>query len=170
MANEGHILIPNKSGKSGREITVQDLYGPLDKGSAKPSFCYPKRKANLTEELEKMQSSLANGYIGQDRVMEFKMKIREKKERLDAINEQEAVTRKLFEDNKDIFMKRRLELAEEISMSMPTEKDVQKRRVNPWRTLQKEKSGLEAKKREFIIISLLAGEESSIPFLQRESA
>lgn len=168
MANEGYIFVPSKSGKSEVATSYRAFYGPLDKGSAKPSFCYPRRKEALVEEVEKMQKAIDNGYIAKEREMESKIQLRTKKKRLDDINAQEASAKKLFEENKDAWMKRRSELAEEISAATPTLKDVQKRRVNPFTTLKKEKTGLEEKKREFIVLSRLAGEESNISFLQKE--
>jgi len=142
----------------------------MDKGSAKPSFCYPKRKENLQEEVDKMQNSLNNGWVAKENEMQAKINLNIKKERLEKINQQEADARKLFESHKDAWMKRREELAVEISAAMPTEKDVMKRRVNPHLNLHREKSGLENKKREFMVISRLAGEDSNIAHLQRESA
>lgn len=170
MANEGHIIIQSKSGRSARELTYRAFYGPLDKGSAKPSFCYPKRKEDLTEEVEKMKAAIDSGYVSKDRLMDAKINLKTKKERLDAINKQEDRAKKLFEENKDTWIKRRKELAEEITAATPTLKDTQQKRVNPFTTLKKEKSGLEDKKREFIVLSRLAGEESNVSFLQRESA
>ena len=171
MAHERNIIIQNKSGKSSREITYRTFYGPLDKGSSKPSFCYPKRKEALQEEVDKMQKAIDNGHISPERAMEAKINLNTKKKRLDDINAQEAVSRKKFEDNKDEWMVRRKELAEEIAALMPTEKEVQKRRVNPHLNLQREKAGgLEEKKREFMVISRLAGEDSNIANLQRETA
>jgi hypothetical protein len=94
--------------------------------------------------------------------------VKEKKDRLDAINSQESAARKLFEENKDKWMERRTSLAEEISAATPSRKDVEKRRVNPFTTLKKEKGGLEDKKREYIVISRLADMESNVSFLQRD--
>jgi hypothetical protein len=166
MANAGFIIV--KDGDKGRRSTYRDFYGPLDKGSAKPSFCYPKRKEALQEEVEKMQKAIENGYIAKEREMEAKVTLRTKKDRLDKINEQESAARKLYEENKDSWNKRRTTLAEEISESTPKLSDVKKRRVNPFTTLKKEKSGLEDKKLEYMVISRLAGEESNISFLQRD--
>lgn len=167
MANAGFIVVKNSDG-TGHHKTYRDFYGPHDKGSAKPSFCYPSRKRDLVEEVDKTEKAIANGYISPERIMEAKVNLKTKKTRLEGINQQEADARKLFEANKDAWMKRREALATEISESMPTLNDTKKRRVNPFTTLKKEKSGLEDKKREFIVLSRLAGEESNIQFLQRE--
>jgi hypothetical protein len=166
MANQGYIII--KDGDKSKRATYRDFYGPLDKGSAKPSFCYPKKKENLKEEISKIKSVLDNGYVSKERVMEMKIKMKEKKERLDKINEQEKEAKKLFEENKDAWMKRREVIGEEIKENTPTKKDVRERRVSPHLVLRKEKTGLEDKKREYIVISRLAGEESNVSFLQKE--
>ncbi len=161
----GHIIVKNGVD---RPDSYRDFYGPLDKGSAKPSFCYPKRKENLQEEVEKTRKALENGYIAKEREMEAKVRLKEKQKRLDAINTQEADAKKIFEANPDFFIKRRAELAKDIRAAMPTKTDVNKRRVNPFKVLQNEKSGLEEKKREYVVLSRLAGEESNTSFLQRE--
>lgn len=169
-STSGFIIVKKDGDEKGHRATYRDFFGPLDKGSVKPSFCYPKRKEALQEEVEKMQKNVDNGYISREREMEYKTTLRAKKKRLDDINSQESAARKLFEENKDSWMKRRDALAEEITAATPTLKDVQKRRVNPFTTLKKEKGGLEDKKREYIVLSRLAGEESNISFLQRETA
>ena len=170
MAHSGFIIIKKDGDEKGHRATYRDFYGPLDKGSAKPSFCYPRRKEALQEEVDKMQKAIDNGYISKEREMESKIQLRTKKKRLDDINAQESAAKKLFEENKDSWMKRRDALAEEITAATPTMADVKKRRVNPFTTLKKEKGGLEEKKREYIVLSRLAGEESNISFLQRETA
>jgi len=167
MANAGHIII--KDGDKSRKATYRDFYGPLDKGSAKPSFCYPKKKELLREEIEKTQKAIDSGYIAKDREMAMKIKLKEKRERLNKISEQEESAKKLFNSNKDAWMARREALKEEIANGMPTLTDVKKRRVSPHAVLRKEKKeGLEDKKREFMVISKLAGEESNVSFLQRD--
>jgi hypothetical protein len=167
MANAGFIIVKGADG-SGHRASYRDFYGPLDKGSAKPSFCYPKRKEALEEEVQSMKKSIESGYVSTEKLMEYKSKMRTKTERLDKINEQESAARKLFEENKDNWLKRRGALAEEITAATPSRADVSKRRVNPFTTLKKEKSGLEEKKREFVVLSRLAGEESNISFLQKD--
>jgi hypothetical protein len=166
MANEGHIII--KSGKGDRPYSYRDFYGPLDKGAAKPSFCYPSRKQDLKEEIEKCEKILANGYIGKDKEMEFRVSLKNKQKRMGEIETQEADARKLFTENEDVLRKRRETLAKEITGSMPSREAVKKKLVNPHATLKKEKGGLEDKKREFVILSRLAGEESNLNFLQKD--
>jgi len=167
MANAGFIIIKGEGDKNKR-ATYKDFYGPLDKGSAKPSFGYPKRKEALKEEVEKMERVLDSGHIAKEHEMEARITLKTKKERLKAIDAQEGEASKLFNDNKDAWMKRRDALAEEIRESMPTQESVRKRKVNPFKVLQKEKSGLEDKKKEFIVLSRLAGEDSNVSFLQKE--
>jgi hypothetical protein len=165
MANAGHIFV--KNGVE-RPYNYRDFYGPMDKGSAKPSFCYPKRKEALEDEVSKTEKALENGYIAKEREMEARITLKTKKKRLDDINTQESDAKKIFAENPDFFIKRRAELAKDIRSAMPTRNDVSKRRVNPFKVLQTEKSGLEEKKREFVILSRLAGEDSNTSFLQRD--
>jgi len=166
MANAGYILI--KDGDKNKRCDYRAFYGPLDKGSAKPSFCYPTRKQDMKEEIDKMERAIGSGYIQKEREMEAKRKLNEKKKRLEGINEQEAAAKKLFNDNKDAWLKRREALAEELRDSMPSRDAVRKKIVNPFSVLKKEKGGLEDKKREFIVLSRLAEEESNITYLQRD--
>jgi hypothetical protein len=70
MANSGYILI--KDGDRSKRATYRDFFGPLDKGSAKPSFCYPKRKESLSEEVARMEKNIENGYVSKEREMEMK--------------------------------------------------------------------------------------------------
>ena len=167
MANASYIIIKGEGDKN-RRVTYKDFFGPLDKGSAKPSFCYPKRKEALKEEVQKMEKVLDSGHIAKEHEMEARVTLKTKKDRLKAIDAQEGEAKKLFTDNKDAWMKRREALAEEITAAMPTQDAVRKRKVNPHRVLQTEKSGLEDKKKEYIVLSRLAGEESNVQFLQRE--
>jgi hypothetical protein len=165
-ANQGYIII--KDGEKNRRSTYREFYGPLDKGSAKPSFCYPKRKEALKEEVAKMERVLDQGHIAKEHEMKARVTLKTKKDRLKAIETQEGEAAKLFTDNKDSWMKRREALKEEIRESMPTQEAARKRKVNPHKVLKDEKAGLEDKKREYIVLSRLAGEDSNVSFLQKE--
>lgn len=166
MAYSGFIIV--KDGEKSRRATFRDFYGPLDKGAARPSFCYPKRKLDLKETIDSMKRALDSGEVAPDRVMSLKMELKKREEHFDKLNEQESASRKMFEENKDKWLERRTKLAEEISAEMPSREDRKKRMVNPHRVLQKEKSGLQEKKTEYIVLSRLAGEESNISYLQRD--
>ena len=164
MANAGHIIVKD----SDKSLNYKKFYGPLDKGAARPSFCYPKRKEELAEEGKSMEKAMASGYVTPDKKMALEIDMNKRKERLDKLNEQEDNARKVFEADKDAWMDRRKELAKEITAETPTRDDVAKRKVNPHRTLQKEKGGLQEKKTEYIVISRLAGEESNVSYLKKD--
>ena len=170
MSNAAYILI--KGSGEGDKVQKGDFrkfYGPLDKGSAKPSFCYPKQKETLREEIRQMERALKDGYVAETRVMKVKQDLRLRKERLDKINEQEADAMKLVKDNKDAIVKRRTELSEVIAQGIPTAKDVEKRRVNSQRIADNEKKkGLGKLKLEYQILSHALEEESNTAFLQRD--
>lgn len=166
-ANSGYIII--KDGEKGRRASYRDFYGPLDKGAARPSFCYPKRKEDLNEEIRSMERAIASGYVAPDKKISLEMDLSKRKERLDKLNEQESAARKLFNENKDKWLERRSALAEEIGNAMPSRSDVKKKIVNPHRILKQEKqAGLQEKKTEYIVLSRLAEEESNVSFLQRD--
>uniref|UniRef100_A0A6M3KVL9 Uncharacterized protein n=1 Tax=viral metagenome TaxID=1070528 RepID=A0A6M3KVL9_9ZZZZ len=171
-ANSGYIIIKGATdGDKVKKEGIKSFYGPLDKGSAKPSFCYPVQKEALREEVRQMEKSLNDGYVAPTRVLKVKQDLKVRKERLDKLNEQEANANKLFKDNKDACMKRRDELKEIISQGLPTTKDVEKRRVNPRRLFEQEKKkGFGELKKEFQILSHLADEEANTKFLQRDTA
>jgi hypothetical protein len=162
----GFIVV--KTGAGDKPYNYRDFYGPLDKGAAKPSFCYPSRKQDLQEEIDKGQKVLDSGYISKEKEMEFRVALNTKKKRMDEINAQESDARKLFKENEDLLRKRRETLAKEIAASMPSREAVKKKTVNPHANLKKEKGGLEDKKREFVILSRLGEEESNTSFLQRD--
>jgi hypothetical protein len=166
MANQGFIIV--KDGDKGRRASFRDFYGSLDKGAARPAFCYPKRKEELVEEIKSMKRAIENGHVAADKVMDLKMDLRKREGRLDKLNEEESAARKLFNENKDKWLERRTKLAEEISEATPTRGDKKKKVVNPHRVLMAEKSGLQEKKTEYIVISRLAGEESNVSFLVRD--
>lgn len=166
MAYSGYIVV--KDGDKGRRASYKDFFGPLDKGAARPSFCYPKRKENLEETVKSMERAIASGYVTEDKRMGLEIELRKRKEHLDKLNEQESAAKKLFDENKDKWLERRTKLAEEISNATPTRSDKKKRVVNPHRILQKEKSGLQEMKTEYIVLSRLAGEESNVSFLQKD--
>jgi hypothetical protein len=166
--NSGYIIVKSKDSDKVQKLGFRAFFGPQDKGSAKPSFCYPRAKDSLKEDIHSIESALENGYYAPNKKLSLQADLRTKKKKLDAINEQEVNAKRLFDDNKDACMKRRTELQEEIRESMPTEKEVKKRHVNPYRNLEKEQRGLKEKKLEYVVLSHLAGEESNTSFLQRE--
>lgn len=144
------------------------FFGPLDKGAAKPAFCYPERVRILKEEVRKMEKNLEMGYISPERKMAYEGRLKERRARLDGINEGTANAQKVIAADPDFWVKRRKELAKEIRGAMPSRKDVEKRRVNPYRVNKMEKSGLGELKKEYIVISRALGEESNTSFLQRD--
>ena len=146
----------------------QLFWGPHDKGAAKPAFCYPQRIQALKEEVRRMERNLEMGYISAERKMAYEARLKERKQRLDSINESIERTQKIINNNKDFWVRRRRELADLIRNAMPSRKDVEKRRVNPYRVAKMEKEGLGEVKKEFIVISRALGEESNISFLQRD--
>ena len=166
MANAGYIIV-----KSGEKRSYKAFYSEVDKGSAKPAFCYPGQNKTLTEEVDGMKRALDNGYVDKTREMSLRAEYKLKRARLDAINQAHKEAKKLMAEDKDAWMKRRTKLGEEIADATPTYKDVKRRRVNPFTVLKNEKNkGLEEKKREYTVISRLAGEESNTSFLQRDHA
>lgn len=170
MANAGYILIKSATeGDKAKKEGFRAFYGPLDKGSSKPSFCYPAQKEALREEIRGMENAIKDGFVAETRVLKVKADLKQKKERLDKINSQEADAFKLFKENKDACMKRRGELAETIAQGIPTSRDVEKRRVNPHRVAETEKKkGLGKLKLEYQVLSHLAEEESNTKFLQKD--
>lgn len=175
-AHAGYIIVRGGGADNQKEKPrgVNAFFGPLDKGSAKPSFCYPKQREALAEEVRGMEKSLADGYVAPTRVMTVKADLRLKKKRLDEIDQQEHEARKLFKENKDACMKRHAELREIIGEVLPRAKDVEKRRVNPQRIHDMEKKGVKGMaplgklKTEFQILSHLAEEEPNTKFLQKD--
>jgi hypothetical protein len=162
--NAGYVIIKGKE----KPYSYRDFYGPLDKGSAKPSFCYPSRKQDLKEEIEKAEKLLDSGYISKEKEMEFRVNLKTKQKRMNDIDAQEADAKSVYEENKDMLMKRRKELAKDISAATPSRDAVKKKLVNPHKILKMEKGGLEDKKREYIILSRLADEEANVSFLQSD--
>jgi hypothetical protein len=167
-ANSSYIIIKGKEGDKVQKLGYRAFFGPQDKGSAKPSFCYPRAKDSLKEDIRSIENALDNGYYAPNKKLSLQADLRTKKKKLDAINEQETSAKRLFDDNKDACIQRRTALQEEIRESIPTEKEVKKRHVNPFRNYEKEQKGLKEKKLEYIVLSHLAGEESNTSFLQKE--
>lgn len=169
-SSAGYILIKGSGeGDKVQKTGINAFYGPLDKGSAKPSFCYPKQKESLEEEIKGMKKSLKDGYVAETRILKVKNDLRMKEERLDKIKSQESDAVKLFKENKDACMKRRDELKEIIAAGLPTSKDVEKKRVNPHKLFENEKKkGFGKLKTEYQILSHLADEESNTRFLQKD--
>jgi hypothetical protein len=171
MANASYIIGKSSAeGLKDSKTGFRSFYGPLDKGSAKPSFCYPAQKEALREEIRSMEKAVSDGFVAETRILKVKADLKMKKDRLDKINAQESDAMKLYKENKDACMKRREEIQAMISDAMPTEKDVQRRRVNPHRVLEMEKKkGLGKLKLEYQVLSHLAEEESNTKFLQKEA-
>lgn len=144
------------------------FWGPHDKGAAKPAFCYPQRIDNLREEVRSMERNLEMGYISPERKMAYEARLKERKDRLESINEHTERVHQNINKDKDWWVRRRKELAEQIKAGQPSLKDIEKRRVNPYRIAKMEKSGFGEIKKEYIVISRALGEESNISFLQRD--
>ena len=60
MPNEGHIIIKKSDSekRSQGRYAMSQFFMPIDKGSAKPAFCYPRRTQGLKEELQTMERTL----------------------------------------------------------------------------------------------------------------
>lgn len=172
MANEGHIIVKgSKKGSHNPEqnpMDVRRFFTPVDKGSARPAFCHPKRKADFEEGIKSMEKKLEHDMVDSSRKMAQELNLKERKERLDQLNHNFENAKKIIAENPDAWAKRRKELAKEIKSGLPTRKDVREHRVNPFANLKREKEGgLEAKKREYTIISRAMAEESNTSFLQQ---
>jgi len=141
----------------------------VDKGASKPIFCYPERKKRFEEETTSMRKLLESGNINAEHKMSYELRIKEREKRLESMNSAEENARKVFDEDKDYWVDRRKKLAEEITGTMPSRDDIRKRRVNPHKIIRQEKSGFEDKKKEYIVISRLMGEDSNVSFLQRDS-
>ena len=174
-ANDGHILVKKSGGRYG----TSQFFKPVDKGSARPAFCYPKRAENLKEDLRKMEKTLEMGYVTPERKMAFELKTKEVRNRVAQIDESFDNAKKIIETSKDGWKTRLDNLGEEISKMTPTRKDVKDRRVNPHTVLRREKKGdkgsrpLEHIKRDYTIIARAlqaSGEdvESDHSYLQKD--
>jgi hypothetical protein len=144
------------------------FWGPHDKGAAKPSFCYSKRNEDLAEEITKMERTLAMGYVSPERKMVFESKLKAKKDRLEGLNANTERVRGIVNKNREGWQRRREELGKYIAENEPTRKDVEKKRVNPYRVAKMEQGELGRAKKEYIVISRALGEESNVSFLQRD--
>jgi len=164
MANAGHIIVKNSDKKS-----YKQFFSAIDKGSAKPSFCYPSRRRDLEEEVKSMERAIDMGSVSGERRMQFENVLKTKKDRLETIHQAHEDAKKVMEQDKDYWAKRRDELATKIADKTPTRKDVKDRRVNPHTVLKREKSGLGEMKTEYQVISRLMEEESNVGFLQKDA-
>ena len=173
MAHEGHVII-KKSGLDGRKINPARFFRPIDKGSNKPAFCYPRHRDALKEEVDSMQRKLDGGYVDSERRMVFEYQLDKKKKRLSEIQDSFDNRDSIINENKDDWVKYRQALAEEIAGRTPTKQDERQGRINPHRRLKDEKYGIDGKpsldglKRQYQIVSKALDMESNTGFLQRE--
>jgi hypothetical protein len=176
MANPGHIIV--KKGKGDYNIRKK-FFRPVDGKSAKPAFCYPKRTETLRAEVRGMQRSLDGGFVAPERRMAYEQTLKQRKKKLETIEDSFTNAKRVIDSDKDGWSKRRDKLATAIAEQTPTRKEYAERRVNPHTILRQEKQGLkgclplEGIKREYTIISRAlqaAGEEaeSDHSFLQKE--
>jgi hypothetical protein len=175
LANEGYIISKKKGGRYG----TSQFFRPVDKGSSKPAFCYPRRAEALKEEHASMKRNLDRNMVSPERKMVYEQKMKQLGKRVEQIEESFEGAKEIIEKDKDAWETRRNNLAAKISEQMPTRDDEQKRKVNPHAVLRKEKQGergeqpLEATKREYTIISRAfqaAGDykEANHSFLQKD--
>lgn len=178
MANAGYIIIKDseKAEKKAepKPTNFRAFYGPLDKGSAKPSFCYPKQKEELKSEITRRKNNLKKNMVAETRIQKEEYEVGQLESKLDRINEQEDNAKKLFKENKDSVAARYAEIKEQIAARMPTANDVAKRRFNSQRIHDDEKKGLKGAaplgelKREYQVLSHLLEEDSNTKMLQRD--
>lgn len=177
MANAGYIIIKSKEETKPKEPKPQGyraFYGPEDKGSAKPSFCYPKQKDELKAEISRRKNNLKNNTVAETRIQKEKYEVDQLEAKLDRINEQEDNAKKLFKENKDAVAARYEEIKQQIAARMPSHNDIEKRRYNSQRIHDDEKKGLKGAaplgelKREFQVLSCLLEEDSNTKMLQRD--
>jgi hypothetical protein len=175
LANETHIIVKKSGGRYG----TSQFYRPIDKGSSKPAFCYPRRADSLKEEYQTMKRNLDRGMVSPERKMVYEQKMNDLGKRVKEIDGSFEAAKEIIEKNKDGWKSRRDNLAEQIAAQTPSREDVRKRKVNPHAVLRREKQGerggapLEKTKREYTIISRAfqaAGEyeEANHSFLQRD--
>lgn len=175
MANDTHIIVK----KSGGRYSTKQFFRPVDKGSSKPAFCYPRRADALKEEHASMKRNLDRDMVSPERRMVYEQKMKQLGDRVREIDESFDGAKKIIEKDKDAWKTRRDNLAAKIRDKIPTRDDVRKKKVNPHAVLRREKQGengeasLENMKREYTIISRgfqAAGEweESNHSFLQKD--
>ena len=175
MANNGHIIIKKNSGK----YTTSQFFRPIDKGSSKPAFCFPRRGDALREEHASMKRNLNRDMVSPERKMVYEQKMNQLGKRVSEIEASSQAAKKIINADKDGWAARREELANAIAEQTPTRDDVRKRKVNPHAVLRREKEGekgsspLEEIKRDYTIISRAfqsAGEyeEANHSFLQKD--
>ena len=160
MANEGHIIVKNNDRRTnaGRYSTKQ-FFGGLDKGSAKPAFCYPRRAEAKREELATMEKNVNKNMISPDRRMIYEQNMKKLADRVAEIDGSFEGAKKIIEKDKDAWATRRANLAAKIAEGTPTRKQERDRSINPHAVLRREKIGekgeapLEQMKRDYTIIS-----------------
>jgi hypothetical protein len=175
LANETHVIIKRNPGR----FSTAQFFKPIDKGSAKPAFCYPRRADALKEDLNSMKRNLKRDMVSPERRMAYEQRIKQLEDKVAKIDESFEGAKEIIEKNKDAWKTRRDNLAAKIAEQTPTRDAVAKRRVNPHAVLRREKQGekndapLEQVKRDYTIISRAfqaAGdyEEANHSFLQRD--
>ena len=175
MANDGHIIVKKSKGRFG----TGQFFNPVDKGSAKPAFCYPRRAQGLREELSQMERALKEGQVDPERKMAYELKAKQIRERMVEIDDSFKNAKTIIDKDPDAWKTRRDNLGNEIEERTPSRDDVRKRRVNPHAILRQEKQGsgdkkpLEQLKREYTIISRAFQargdfEEANHSFLQKD--
>jgi hypothetical protein len=164
MANEGHIFIKRPETEKPKQTSgrwgVKQFFRPVDKGSNKPAFCYPRRAEGLAEEYEQRKRTLDSGAMdGTENKMQYEMRTKQIGERVDLIKESFDGAREIIDKAPDAWRTRMNTLAKEIKERMPSRDDVIRRRVNPHTNLKNEKVGmgedrpLEQVKKEYTVIA-----------------
>jgi hypothetical protein len=183
MANEGHILIkssesdkPKNSGRWG----VRQFFTPVDKGSAKPAFCYPRRTQGLKEELAQMERNIRDGNVDPQQKMSYDLKAKKIRQRVGDIDQSFEKAKEIIDKAPDAWKTRLQTLSAEIAERTPSREDKRKRRVNPHGVLREEKVGSQGKrpleeiKREYTVIARAFQargdyEESNHSFLEKDN-
>lgn len=171
MAHGGYIIV-----KGEKKGDYRDFYGQSDRNregrivANKPTFTYGRRVDDLAEEVRSMEKALELGVVASDRRLEFELRYKGLKKKLDGIRDDETKANELLEKNKDAVYARFKELQEIISHGTPSKKDYKEGRVSPHKVLRDEKSGLGEMKKEYMILAAMLGEPSDTTLIQREGA
>ena len=158
---------------------MKQFFRPVDKGSSKPAFCYPRRADALKEEHASMKRNLNRDMVSPERRMIYEQKMNQLGKRVEEIDASFKGASDIIKKDKDGWKSRRDDLAAKIRDKTPTRDDVRKRKVNPHAVLRREKIGengdpsLEEMKRDYTTISKAfqaygEWEEANHSFLQKD--
>uniref|UniRef100_A0A6M3JBR3 Uncharacterized protein n=1 Tax=viral metagenome TaxID=1070528 RepID=A0A6M3JBR3_9ZZZZ len=148
MANEGHVIIKKQAYREhprphliffSKKVDVDKNGNPNNR----PAWQMPRHVESLQENVNYKKKALEDGFVPQESIKTWKTILEKEEKRLCDILESKDASEKIINDDREFWQKKYKEMGDKISQNTPTETDYHKKRPNPHKIANMEKSVFE---------------------------